>query len=48
MASGGIVFTTIQKFLPEGNGSVYETLSERKNILVFADKTCTTKFNREN
>jgi len=37
VASGGIVFTTIQKFLPE-KGSEYPTLSERRNIVVIADE----------
>ena len=36
---GGIViFTTIQKFAPEEGSSVYETLSERRNIIVMADE----------
>ena len=38
VASGGIVFTTIQKFLPEVKGSKYPLLSERKNIIVIADE----------
>ncbi len=38
VASGGIVFTTIQKFLPEGNGKVYPTLTERCNVVVIADE----------
>jgi len=38
VASGGIVFTTIQKFLPEGNGGVYPTLTERRNVVVIADE----------
>ena len=37
MVSGGIVFTTIQKFHPE-DGNIYETLSSRKNIVVIADE----------
>ena len=37
VVSGGIVFTTIQKFHPE-EGNVYETLSDRKNIVVIADE----------
>ena len=37
VASGGIVFTTIQKFLPE-KGTEYPTLSERRNIIVIADE----------
>ena len=32
VASGGVVFTTIQKFQPE-EGNVYEMLSDRKNIV---------------
>jgi len=37
VASGGIIFTTIQKFLPE-NGERYPLLSERRNIVVIADE----------
>jgi type I restriction enzyme, R subunit len=37
VSGGGIVFTTIQKFAPS-EGSVYETLSERSNIVVVADE----------
>ena len=38
VASGGIVFTTIQKFFPENDSPVYERLSERRNIIVIADE----------
>jgi len=38
VASGGIVFTTIQKFFPEENGKVYPTLTERRNVVVIADE----------
>ena len=38
MASGGVVFTTIQKFFPEERGDTYPTLSERRNIVVIADE----------
>ena len=38
VASGGIVFTTIQKFLPEIKGGSYPMLSDRKNIVVIADE----------
>lgn len=38
VASGGIVFTTIQKFLPEENDGVYPTLTERHNVIVIADE----------
>lgn len=37
VASGGIVFTTVQKFFPE-NGNVYDLLSDRSNIVVIADE----------
>lgn len=38
VASGGVVFTTIQKFLPESKGDTYPQLSDRKNIVVIADE----------
>ena len=38
VASGGVVFTTIQKFFPEERGDAYPTLSERRNIVVIADE----------
>jgi len=38
VASGGIVFTTIQKFFPEKKGDKYPALSRRKNIIVIADE----------
>jgi len=37
VASGGVVFTTIQKFLPE-KGSAMPELSDRRNIVVIADE----------
>ncbi|MCL2295340.1 MAG: type I restriction endonuclease subunit R [Spirochaetes bacterium] len=43
VASGGIVFTTIQKFQPE-EGNVYEKLSERTNIIVIADEAHRTQY----
>jgi type I restriction enzyme R subunit len=36
--SGGIVFTTIQKFFPEEKRGVYPMLSDRRNIVVIADE----------
>jgi type I restriction enzyme R subunit len=38
VASGGVVFTTIQKFFPDEKLAVYPTLSERRNIVVIADE----------
>lgn len=43
VASGGVIFTTIQKFQPE-EGNVYETLSERRNIVVIADEAHRTQY----
>src|SRR5579885_1099779 len=37
VSSGGIVFTTIQKFMPE-KSSKYPELSDRRNIIVIADE----------
>ena len=36
--AGGIVFTTIQKFLPEAQGDRHPVLSERRNVVVIADE----------
>jgi len=36
-ASGGIIFTTIQKFFPE-SGEKFSALSDRRNIIVIADE----------
>ena len=36
--AGGVVFTTIQKFLPEEKGDRHPTLSARRNIVVIADE----------
>lgn len=37
-ASGGIIFTTIQKFAPELKGGQYDLLSDRRNIVVITDE----------
>jgi len=36
--SGGVVFTTIQKFFPEEKGDRHPVLSDRRNIVVMADE----------
>ncbi len=36
--SGGVVFTTIQKFAPEAGETVYPALTDRRNIVVIADE----------
>lgn len=43
VASGGIVFSTMQKFQPE-KGNVYELLSERRNIVVITDEAHRTQY----
>jgi len=43
VASGGVVFTTIQKFQPE-EGNVYDELSTRENIIVIADEAHRTQY----
>ncbi|MBS3965538.1 MAG: type I restriction endonuclease subunit R [Methylomonas sp.] len=37
-ASGGVVFTTIQKFAPETGESKYPKLTDRRNVVVIADE----------
>ena len=46
VASGGVVFSTIQKFQPE-EGNVFERLSERRNIIVIADEAHRTQYGFE-
>ncbi|MFQ5779283.1 MAG: type I restriction endonuclease subunit R [Nitrospiria bacterium] len=36
--AGGVIFTTIQKFLPDAKGRQYPELSARHNIVVIADE----------
>ncbi len=43
VTSGGVIFTTIQKFQPD-EGNEYETLSERKNIVVIVDEAHRTQY----
>lgn len=43
VASGGVIFTTIQKFQPE-EGNVYDMLSNRRNIVVIADEAHRTHY----
>ena len=38
VASGGVVFTTIQKFFPEEKGDRHPILSDRRNVVVIADE----------
>lgn len=43
VSSGGVVFATIQKFQPD-EGNVYETLTDRKNVIVIADEAHRTQY----
>ena len=43
VASGGVIFTTIQKFLP-GKGMTMPALSKRQNIVVIADEAHRTQY----
>ncbi len=43
VVSGGVVFTTIQKFQPE-EGNVYPKLSDRRNIIVIVDEAHRTQY----
>ena len=47
VASGGIVFTTIQKFLPDDGKAEYDRLSDRNNIVVIADEAHRTQYGFE-
>ena len=38
VTAGGVVFTTIQKFMPDESGDRHPILSPRKNIVVIADE----------
>lgn len=38
VSSGGVIFTTIQKFQPNDGSNIYEELSNRTNIVVIADE----------
>ncbi|AGX88486.1 type I restriction endonuclease subunit R [Candidatus Symbiobacter mobilis] len=43
VGSGGVIFTTMQKFQPE-EGNVYEELTDRRNVVVIADEAHRTQY----
>jgi len=45
--SGGIVFSTIQKFMPGADEDTFPVLSERSNIVVIADEAHRTQYGFE-
>lgn len=44
IVSGGIVFTTIQKFQPEDEKTIFDELSPRRNIVVMVDEAHRTQY----
>jgi len=38
VASGGVIFTTVQKFFPAEKGAKHPLLSDRRNVVVIADE----------
>ncbi len=42
--SGGVIFTTIQKFAPEISETHYPMLTERRNVVVIADEAHRTQY----
>ena len=47
VASGGVVFTTIQKFQPDNQSTEYPLLSERRNIVFIADEAHRSQYGFE-
>ena len=45
--SGGVIFTTMQKFLPERGEDTFPVLSTRKNIVVISDEAHRTQYGFE-
>ncbi len=44
VASGGIVFTTIQKFFPDDENAIHDLLTDRRNVVVIADEAHRTQY----
>jgi type I restriction enzyme R subunit len=47
VASGGVIFTTIQKFLPAERGEKYPELTDRRNVVVIADEAHRSQYGFE-
>ncbi|RSL29703.1 type I restriction endonuclease subunit R [Salibacterium salarium] len=45
--SGGVVFTTMHKFAPDGDGESLETYTDRKNVIVMADEAHRSQYGFE-
>jgi type I restriction enzyme R subunit len=46
-ASGGVIFTTLQKFAPEPGKTDYATLTDRRNVVVIADEAHRSQYGFE-
>jgi type I restriction enzyme R subunit len=46
-ASGGVIFTTIQKFAPEDRAGSYPQLTDRRNVVVIADEAHRSQYGLE-
>jgi type I restriction enzyme R subunit len=45
--SGGVIFTTLQKFAPEQGATDYPPLTERRNVIVIADEAHRSQYGLE-
>lgn len=43
-SAGGVIFTTVQKFLPAGSEENFPLLSDRRNVIVIADEAHRTQY----
>jgi type I restriction enzyme, R subunit len=43
-SSGGIIFTTMQKFAPDKDKQTFQTISKRDNIIIMADEAHRTQY----
>lgn len=43
-SAGGVIFTTVQKFLPLGSQESFPLLTERRNVIVIADEAHRTQY----
>lgn len=43
-SAGGVIFTTVQKFLPPGNEESFPLLTDRRNVIVIADEAHRTQY----
>jgi len=43
-SAGGVIFTTVQKFLPAGSDENFPLLTDRRNVIVIADEAHRTQY----